>query len=235
MSEMTKVQLEHETTRHLDTIQETADRGAEIIQKLRATIAAAEKDDRYSAEHKRELTVKAREEAQGELDKLRGSVAASQKAVRDSLGNVTRQPADTNEALLREQQMGRAWARMKAQLDAGTDPTTVINRAVSDGDRAGVHVLREELPAYLRASTRGGDGDRNVDEIIEGTLANLGEMEKPLLSRLDLSAREVSETLEKASYFAGMSVNSVTDEVTGKGPALVLPRSQTDVINLSAA
>lgn len=233
MSEMTKVRLEHETAEHFKTIQASADRGAEVIRKLRAMTREAEQDDRFSPEHKRELTVKAHEEAQVELDKLRRRVAESEQAVRGSLGQVTRQPADSNEALLREQQMGRAWGRVKAQLDAGTDPSTVIGRAVSDGDRAAVDVLGEELPAYLRANTKyeGNDAER----LVEGAMATLREAERPMLSRLDATARELGEKLEKASSFAAMNVNSVADEVQGSGTAHVLARSQTDLIELGTA
>jgi hypothetical protein len=240
MSEMTKVRLEHETAEHFKTVQSTADRGAEIIQKLRVMTREAEQDDRFSPEHKRELTVKAQEEAQGELDRLRAGVASSEKAIAAVLAQVTRQPADSNEALLREQQMGRAWERVKAQLDAGTDSSTVIgravsdgDRAVSDGDRAAVDVLGEELPAYLRANTKyeGNDAER----LVEGAMATLREAEKPMLSRLDATARDLGEKLEKASYFAGMAFNDCAGEVAGKSTVSVLPRSQTDLIDLSAA
>ena len=233
MSEMTKVRLEHETAEHFKTVQSTADRGAEIIQKLRVMTREAEQDDRFSPEHKRELTVKAQEEAQGELDRLRAGVASSEKAIAAVLAQVTRQPADSNEALLREQQMGRAWERVKAQLDAGTDSSTVIGRAVSDGDRAAVDVLGEELPAYLRANTKyeGNDAER----LVEGAMATLREAEKPMLSRLDATARDLGEKLEKASYFAGMAFNDCAGEVAGKSTVSVLPRSQTDLIDLSAA
>lgn len=233
MSEMTKVRLEHETAEHFKTMQSTADRGAEIIQKLRATVREAEQDDRFSPEHKAELIAQARKEAESELDRLRAGVASGERAIAAVLAQVTRQPADSNEALLREQQMGRAWGRVKAQLDAGTEINTVIDRAVSDGDRAAVDVLGEELPAYLRANTKyeGNDAER----LVEGAMVALREAERPMLSRLDATARELSEKLEKASYFAGMALNDCAGEVAGKSTVSVLPRSQTDLITLGAA
>lgn len=72
------------------------------------------------------------------------------------------EPADSNEALLREMREQRAWARLKPLLDQ-TEPAALhtavggyVIRALAEGDDDTIFALRAELPAYTEAK---GVGD----------------------------------------------------------------------------
>lgn len=81
-------------------------------------------------------------------------------AARDGMIEKLRRPptTSTNEALLQESQIARAWARAQQHLEAAPNPAArmaTVHRLVKDADETTLAALLQELPDYL--TVRGVD------------------------------------------------------------------------------
>ncbi|MEU8490044.1 hypothetical protein [Pseudonocardia alni] len=63
-------------------------------------------------------------------------------------------PVDPNVALLAEIRQGKAWDRLRTQLDAGVDALTLIGRARDAADHDALTALRAEYSAYAVGAKR---------------------------------------------------------------------------------
>ena len=106
-------------------------------------------------------------------------------------------PLSTQDALLREQQMMRAWQRIKGVLDGITSPVLMVNRIqgfanealaqIGDAGRPTIQALREELPAYLEA--RGINVWPQADSLIT-------QAEAPSLTPVQRAAQQMAYVCE---------------------------------------
>ena len=137
----------------------------EVVEQARR--AAAERIDlikntgMYSEDHKRQLIAEQREalEAIGR-EQLARAKAARDRLLADSRELDTQGGGDTTAQLLAETRQGRAWDRVRAQLDGGRHWSTLVDEAVQARDAASIRALAAELPAYMKAA-----GGRDAEQL----------------------------------------------------------------------
>ncbi|GGV83855.1 hypothetical protein GCM10010294_60880 [Streptomyces griseoloalbus] len=115
---------------------------------------------------RRELAQQARQLGATLADALGREVQRAALVARDAADRHTA-AGDTNEQLLAELRLSRAWERARAQLDAGAALSEVIESADVDTLRA----LRTEYPAYLRAQDKRRGLDRAQGDQTDPTAA----------------------------------------------------------------
>ncbi|MFN8131639.1 MAG: hypothetical protein U0R70_08830 [Solirubrobacteraceae bacterium] len=208
-------------------IRGTAPAVAKVLRDLRAEVAKWEADRDHSAEFKAAKVAGARARAQAQIDEIAAGVQAAHEGVHAVLGR-REEDRSVEEQLLAEQKLSRAWARVKAQLDAGVPPDAVAQAAAADKDRAAFDALDAELAPYLRAQ---GRDERAVD----GYRELVREHRQAVMSEAELEAARLAGEANDAAYFAEWALNEPKPELAGRGKARHLPVSKAEVIDLDAA
>lgn len=124
-------------------------------------------------------------------------------------------PSDPASATLYETRKGRAWQRIRPMLDAGRDPTQIAEHLVSSGDRVGVAALREELPAYRELHRQSGETPASTASMTQSILREIGDTERPLLSREELATRDALADAERAHTYMTTNIGMVRQELEG--------------------
>lgn len=158
----------------------TASRARDLADSTAAEITKIRESNVWADRHKAEQIQHHQEGLAGQLQDL--TVEATQ--ARDLLVTAAReldQPAgDSTAQLLAETRRGRAWDRIRPQLDVGRPLGEILDAAERDQDAAALAALRTELPSWVEARAPRPGG-----------LASLGSQPTDvsgLLRRLDIAA-----------------------------------------------
>lgn len=133
----------------------------------------------------------------GQVERLRGSAEAAVEAIHEWIASQDT-AGDVNERLLAEMQEQRAWTRMRAQLDAGADVSTLIGEARQMGDVRALTALRAEWVAYVATVDRPtGPAGQVLDEV-DDALAEVAPKKVRAVLRLSRDTRGAAELAERA-------------------------------------
>ncbi|GAA2082379.1 hypothetical protein GCM10009840_18190 [Pseudolysinimonas kribbensis] len=155
---------------------------------------------------------------------------AAQQMFDAAVGRLTANTGDTNQQLLNEMRIGRAWERLKAEFNADPSLTAfTITQRISRGDINEVAAVLTELPSYLAASGRGRDVDtwmdaiygnlRDADPVIAAAARDLKQAQ-----RLQLIVAQDARTVRSLLADSGLAARSL-DSRPGAASGYVNPTS----------
>jgi len=169
------------TTKAQSILTGTPKRQADAVRSARKDIAAVESREELTPAAKSAAVAARRTELREEMAAIEESAKEAAAAVQGA--GPIRPAVDPAEAM-------RIWQRQERELGGGADPAEIAGRLVEEGDRVGLQVLAEELPAFMRAA---GEGDR-----LAGALAEIRSAETPLLSEEEASYRQNAAAADTA-------------------------------------
>lgn len=202
----------------LDTVRQAPSTFAAIVVRLRASLAAIAANLRITAEA---MTADRAEARQSDLNSLDIATAAAERArdrIQAAIAEVFEESQDTNERIARALERAEAWRRIERRLSGPNDILTVIQEIGAAGDRAGLAVLRGELPSFLAATA-----PASADTLLRATNTLLDQVEDPLLTPLQRRARRLSAELAKGWPQLMSAAAWCRYEIEGKGTASTIP------------
>ncbi|MEV4708875.1 hypothetical protein [Actinoplanes sp. NPDC049316] len=114
-------------------------------------------NENWSDKHKAEQIAKLQEDLDRQLATIRKDADDARDVLAAAAEELAQPQGDTNTQLLHETRTGRAWARVRPQLEAGRSHREILKEAADRRDHATLTALAAELPAYLEAArTRPG-------------------------------------------------------------------------------
>jgi hypothetical protein len=188
---------------------------ADLLLTYRATILQIKGDLMISDLAQRQQTDQATAGALDEVDRLLLLAEEAKARVERATAGALAEELPTQEAVLRELQEQRIWARQRDRLAALADPADLIRRAGEAGDLAALRVLRAELPAWLEAHEQ--------PETAAATLLLIDQAELPLLPPTQRRARQLQAEVKLGWENVLAAVEWSRFEVSGQGQATVIP------------
>lgn len=197
--------LSDRTADDLRTLRGMAQNIAALLLQRRRELQAIKSDPMISALAMQQKTQAANQRAKDTLDGYAADVQAAERSIRQAVADLTQGRQTTEEALLREMQMQRAWQRFKILLDSGADVMVVVERAA--GDPIAIEALRQELPAYLEAHSK--------SDFIKPALELLDRQERPLLRPVEARGRDLLAELDKGMRNLRLAFSHAEAELSG--------------------
>ena len=155
----------------------------DLADKAKRTITALQEDDRYAPEYKAQQTREIRDRLHQDLADLTAETQAARDLLHTAAGELSQPQGDANPQLLHETRQGRAWDRIRPQLESGRPHTEIITEAVNRKDAAALAALSVELPSWMETRR---DRPGGMAEMGAGPL-DLGGLRQ----RLDLATAQV--------------------------------------------
>lgn len=137
---------------------ESPHKAEEIRRAFPDRIAEFTANDQLSDSYRKELIDKARQDALDALDGIKRTAQAARETLEQAARELSEPSGDTSAQLLDETRQGRAWERIRPQLDKGRGPRDLIAEAEKARDRSALLALAAELPAYLETQRPHGVG-----------------------------------------------------------------------------
>lgn len=198
--------LSDQTTDDLRTLRGMAQNITALLLQRRRELQAIKSDPMISALAMQQKTQAANQRAKDTLDGYAADVQAAERRIRQAVADLTQGRQTTDEALLRELQMQRAWQRFKTLLDSGADVMATVEKAT--GDLAAIQALREELPAYLEAHSK--------SDFIKPALEALDRLERPLLRPVEARGRDLLAELDRGLRNLRLTFSYAKAELEGE-------------------
>ncbi|MFI5931278.1 hypothetical protein [Actinoplanes sp. NPDC051494] len=140
----------------------------ETAEKIEALRADEKISDRYRDDQIQQL----REDLTQRLDEIRAEADGDRDRLLAEAGKLDLPQGDAAAQLLAETRQGKAWNRVRAQLDAGRGHHEIFAEAVTRGDRDMILAMRAELPSFLESQQKrpGGIANRMIEPLELGQL-----------------------------------------------------------------
>jgi len=188
---------------------------AKRVLAARRHIEEIEDRDELTEDAKDERIAETRKWLLDSVDEIEANAKAALEKARSKQTTLT--PEDSATAI-------RARDRVKALIDHGTDPDTVVQQLASAGDREGLAVLREEWPAWAQLN--------GLESTAASTLAAIAQAEEPLLGEKEIKRR--NEIAEAERAFSMVQTNLSLARLDKEAVETLYGDSPADNINLAA-
>lgn len=211
----------------LDGLRDPAE-AIELVRNLRTQRKLIAADRNLSDEAKAQALQKLKEEATGSVSYLRGIAQAKLKEAREAASaaaNARKQPGEDQVAY--ELRLSRAHDRVRRLLDGGMPAERVAELLAGDGDRVAFDALRSLAADDLQAKNARPQERELVAQLFD-------KAETPLLSKVELKAREILTRAEEQEAFATMNLAGLEAEASGSGTADLFVTSRDRVIDIES-
>jgi hypothetical protein len=172
---------------------------AELVRSARADIAAVEKRDELTTEAKAAAVAARRGQLQEEVKQCKTVGKNALEAIRGKAPS--REPLDPAE-------VARLWERYRFRLDKGENPLRIAQDLTERGEAAGLRVLAEELPDWLRATAPEGQTQSERD----APLAAIRELETPFLTAEETEHRAATEEAQAAANMLELNTGLIAKD-----------------------
>lgn len=133
------------------TLTSAASRARELATAAADRTATIRQSTAWSDTHKTDLIKQVEEDLAEQLQTLTDEAAQARDTLTTAARELSQPHGDSTAQLLAETQRGRAWDRVRPQLDAGRPLEQILDAAVRDHDAATLAALRTEMPAWMEA------------------------------------------------------------------------------------